>query len=111
MTRTADINLCYGKYSKDEDMRVRQTIINNSDANLAISIHQNSYTTERVRGAQVFCYKGSEEGIKAGNIVTEELEKEFFTHSSSLNVSFISCIDAMEHIFFSSIIYRMTSIS
>lgn len=76
MTRTADINLCYGKYSKAEDMRMRQMIIDNSNASIAISIHQNSYSTERTRGAQVFCYKGSVEGKKAGIILTEELEKE-----------------------------------
>ncbi|MDF2821535.1 MAG: putative rane protein [Clostridiales bacterium] len=75
MTRTADIQLCQGSYSKAEDMRIRQTIIDNGDASLAISIHQNSYSTERTRGAQVFCYRGSVEGKKAGVIFTEELEK------------------------------------
>lgn len=76
MTRTADIQLCQGKYSKSEDMRIRQTIIDNSEAAIAISIHQNSYSTERTRGAQVFCYKGSVEGKRAGEVFTKELEKE-----------------------------------
>ncbi len=56
---------------KAEDMKKRIEIINESDAGLAISIHQNSYTTEDVKGAQVFYFTHSKEGKMMAEIMQE----------------------------------------
>lgn len=53
----SDGNGLYGVYSKDykiRDMRARKEIINNSNADMLISIHMNSFTSSTLRGAQVF---------------------------------------------------------
>lgn len=54
MTRSADIHLCGDKYSKKEDLNARIDMINNSDTDLFISIHTNSFTNPKYFGAQVF---------------------------------------------------------
>ena len=56
MTRTEDIGL-YSETDSNKkrvDLNKRVEIINNSDAAFAISIHQNSFSQENVKGAQVF---------------------------------------------------------
>lgn len=59
------------KNKKTSDMKNRCQIINSSDADIMISIHQNSYESPSVKGAQVFYCKGSEEGKElAYNIQT-----------------------------------------
>lgn len=64
MTRESD----HGLYSDDtinkkaEDMQKRCQIISDSDSLFTISIHQNSYPTSDIRGAQVFYYGQSEKG-------------------------------------------------
>jgi N-acetylmuramoyl-L-alanine amidase len=56
LTRTDDQGLCVEgqSWDKDEDMRLRKQIVLCSNADMLISIHQNSFTDSRVRGAQVF---------------------------------------------------------
>ena len=46
------------------DLKERVRIMNESKADLAVSIHQNSYHEESVFGAQVFYYTDSKEGEK-----------------------------------------------
>lgn len=56
LTRTDDNGL-YGVYTKDykiKDMKARKNIINNSQADMLISIHMNSFIQSKYRGAQVF---------------------------------------------------------
>lgn len=64
MTRTDDEGLYSAGSSnkKNEDLKKRCDIIDNSNAVFAISIHQNSYHEGNVKGAQVFYHKASEEG-------------------------------------------------
>lgn len=50
------------KNKKREDMNKRVEIINSANADLTVSIHQNSFTDGQYKGAQVFYYTGSEEG-------------------------------------------------
>ena len=57
-----DENGLYGVYSKDykiRDMKARKEIINNSNANLLISVHMNSFIQNKYRGAQVFYDNGN----------------------------------------------------
>lgn len=66
MTREEDCMLAEtgSTNKKVEDMKARVEKINDSQANLAVSIHQNSYQEEGVKGAQVFYYSHSQEGQK-----------------------------------------------
>lgn len=59
--------------SKSEDMQKRVSIINEKKPALAVSVHQNSYSSEEVHGAQVFYYTNSAEGEKAARIMQEAL--------------------------------------
>lgn len=60
---------------KVSDMKKRVEIINNSNAILAVSIHQNSFTQEEIKGAQVFYYTGSAAGKEYAGILQEQLKK------------------------------------
>ena len=53
MTRTEDKGL---DDTKIGDMKERVELINGTKPNLAVSIHQNSYTQEEIKGAQVFYF-------------------------------------------------------
>lgn len=77
MVRTDDSGLYSEGDSnkKSADMRKRVDLINNSGAALAISIHQNSFAQESIKGAQVFYYRDSEEGKKFAEIMQEQLKK------------------------------------
>lgn len=64
MTR-ADDNGLYSENDtnkKAADMKKRCQIIKSSGCDLCVSIHQNSYTSSNVHGAQMFYYKNSAEG-------------------------------------------------
>lgn len=77
MTRESD----HGLYSDDtinkkvEDMQKRCQIISDSDSLFTISIHQNSYPTSDIRGAQVFYYGQSEKG----KLLAEALQHSLVT--------------------------------
>lgn len=60
---------------KMEDLKNRLALIDASGADMAVSIHQNSYTSEGVHGAQVFYFESSQEGEKAAVIMQEQLRK------------------------------------
>ncbi len=77
MIREEDIGLYEESDSnkKVADMRKRVDIINSSNAILAISIHQNSFTQESVKGAQVFYYSNSPQGKVYANIMQNQLIK------------------------------------
>jgi len=58
---------------KAEDMQKRVALINETKPDCVISIHQNSYSQESVKGAQVFYYQSSIEGKKLGEIMQSKL--------------------------------------
>ncbi len=58
---------------KAADMKRRCGIIEESSADITVSIHQNSYTEPNVSGAQVFYYKHSSQGRKLAEIFQERL--------------------------------------
>lgn len=59
---------------KAADMKKRVDIINGSKAALAVSIHQNSYTSEAIKGAQVFYYTKSGQGEDFAKIMQTQLK-------------------------------------
>lgn len=75
MTRTTDSGMTENgnELGKVSDLEARVKLINESNANLAISIHQNSYTSAEVKGAQVFYFDASSEGMEAAKIMQESL--------------------------------------
>ena len=60
---------------KQQDMKRRCSEINESGADLAVSIHQNSYTQESVCGPQVFYYETSAKGKELAEILQETLNQ------------------------------------
>lgn len=79
MTRTEDVSLCDESGSgskKASDMKKRVEIVNASNADLCISIHQNSYNASEVKGAQVFYYSKSEEGKNFAEILQSVLKSD-----------------------------------
>lgn len=71
LTRT-DENGLYKESDKKKkltDLQNRCKIIEDSNAQIVVSIHHNSYTKPEVKGAQVFYYKDDEEGRKLAKCV------------------------------------------
>ncbi len=75
MTREGD----EGLYDEDasnkkvQDMKKRIEIIEQTAPDLTVSIHQNSYPEEYVKGAQVFYYTGSTEGEKMAEFLQKSM--------------------------------------
>ena len=78
MTREEDKDLASENAAnrKNEDLRARVHLLQETSPVLMVSIHQNSYPEADVDGAQVFYYSGSEEGKLLGTIVQESLKSE-----------------------------------
>lgn len=77
MTRDSDDGLYSSgdKNKKSADMRKRIDIITEAKPDIAISIHQNSFTQESSKGAQVFYHVSSDEGKKLAEIIQEQMKK------------------------------------
>ena len=75
MTRDSDSGLYSPTDSrkKTSDMQKRCQIMNESKADLAVSIHQNSYHDEEISGGQVFYYADSAPGKR----LAERIQKRF----------------------------------
>lgn len=77
MTREED----YGLYLETDtnkklaDMKARCKIIEESKADIVVSIHQNSFAKESVHGAQVFYYKHSQEGKRLAECLQSAFSK------------------------------------
>ncbi len=82
MTREGEDGLYQSGESnkKVQDMKNRVAFIDSSGADLAVSIHQNSYSEEYVKGAQVFYYATSIQGKAMAEVMqktfAETLDKE-----------------------------------
>lgn len=76
MTRTED----NGLYKEDDvnkkaaDLRARCEIAEEENADLLISIHQNSFSDSNVRGGQTFYYTHSVKGKKMASLIQEHLK-------------------------------------
>ena len=77
MTREEDVGLYQESdpNKKRADLNNRVDMIHSSNADLAISIHQNSFTEEYVKGAQVFYYQQSEQGKKLAEMIQAQLKE------------------------------------
>lgn len=75
MTRTADAGLHDSDASnkKVQDMKRRLELIDEASPEVTVSIHQNSYPEEYVKGAQVFYYTGSSEGKRLAEDIQAQL--------------------------------------
>ncbi|HWT26916.1 MAG TPA: N-acetylmuramoyl-L-alanine amidase [Mobilitalea sp.] len=77
MTREEDILLASDTDSnkKRADMNNRVHIIRDNKADLAISIHQNSYPEEYVKGSQVFYHAKSDQGKRLADMIQEQIRE------------------------------------
>jgi len=75
LTRDSNKGLYHrtARNKKVEDMKKRCEIINKEKPVFTISIHQNSYTSPEIQGAQVFYYGQSENGKKLAEILQTAL--------------------------------------
>ncbi|MCM1173386.1 MAG: N-acetylmuramoyl-L-alanine amidase CwlD [Clostridium sp.] len=75
LTRESDTSLAIegATNKKTSDMNKRMEITNSARANLLVSVHQNSFTDPKVKGAQVFYYKNSKESEDIAVTVQAEL--------------------------------------
>lgn len=75
LTRDSDAGLypADATNKKAADMQKRCQLITEANPVFTISIHQNSYTTPDIKGAQVFYYGQSAGGEKLANILQESL--------------------------------------
>lgn len=59
--------------NKKADMAERKAIANESGGDILVSVHQNSFPSNRAAGAQVFYHKQSPAGKRLGELVQESL--------------------------------------
>ncbi len=71
-TRTEDSSL---SQSKRADLKCRADMANGKNADMFISIHQNSFPQPGAKGAQVFYYKGSQEGKRLAESIQARLRE------------------------------------
>ena len=76
MTRQEDKGLYQegSQNKKVEDMKNRVLLIHETQPDCAVSIHQNSYPEEEVKGAQVFYYEDSAEGKRLAECIQEQMK-------------------------------------
>lgn len=76
MTREKDEALCSTNetYKKSTDMINRVKIIEDSKADITVSIHQNSFTSSSSKGAQVFYYNNSEKSRQLADLIQETMK-------------------------------------
>jgi N-acetylmuramoyl-L-alanine amidase len=74
MTRDEDIELApEADNRKLSDMKERIALITREEADVVISIHQNSYTSPQVYGAQCFYYSSSPEGKTLAGMLQQQI--------------------------------------
>ncbi len=76
LTRDQDMGLYSSSdaHKKMADMRKRCQLIEEAKPDVVISIHQNSYHEEAIRGGQVFYYKTSVRGKKLAQILQKRFD-------------------------------------
>lgn len=83
LTRDSDEGL-YPEHTdnkKAADMQMRCQIITEANPVFTVSLHQNSYPSPEIKGAQVFYYEQSEQGKK----LAESIQKNLIEHADPQN--------------------------
>ncbi|GFI61007.1 germination-specific N-acetylmuramoyl-L-alanine amidase [Clostridiales bacterium] len=70
--------------TKKSDMAERKNITNNSGGDILISIHQNSFTSGKASGAQVFYYKTSDEGKRLAETIQKSMAETIDSSNTRL---------------------------
>lgn len=80
---------------KRDDMQKRKQIIDNSGADIVVSIHMNSFPLSSSHGAQVFYAKGNVSGEKLAQSVQSSIQTNFVTRGSASVGDFyiLNCTD------------------
>ena len=73
MTRENEMDLCGDKFIKKEDMMKRSKFINNYNPLLVLSIHMNTYSNEKYKGAQVFYSNANSKSVDLANLIQNKL--------------------------------------
>lgn len=60
---------------KRQDLKERKNIANSENVDLLVSVHQNSFPKESVKGAQVFYYNGSQNSQKLAETIQKRLKE------------------------------------
>lgn len=83
MTRDTDEDLADADASnkKQQSLQRRCELVEEVQPDCVISIHQNSFTDENVRGAQVFYYTKSQEGNRLAEILQNHLVEKLDTEN------------------------------
>ena len=71
LTRNEDEAL---RENKKDDLKERIAIAEEGEVDIIVSIHQNSFTQEEIKGAQVFYFKNSNEGEKLAKCIQNRLK-------------------------------------
>lgn len=76
LTRDSDAGLYKASDTQKKlaDMKERCRIMNETNPDLVVSIHQNSYHQEGISGAQVFYYKKSEKGKRLAELIQKRFD-------------------------------------
>ena len=87
MTRETDAALAEGRGRafKKRDMEMRKDIIKDVRPNMVISIHQNSYTSHNLRGAQVFYDKSSDISKQIADLIQKEFQNSLPNANKSIS--------------------------
>lgn len=81
---------------KKSEMQKRKQIIDNSNADLVISVHMNSFNLSSCKGAQVFYAKGNENGKNLASSVQSFIAEGFSTAKKTASVGdyfVLNCTD------------------
>lgn len=101
MTRKTQFGLSEDnkKWTKQGDMRCRKEIVEESGADLVVSIHQNAYPSVSTRGGQVFYLKGQESSKNFALCVQERINALYTKHGVKERVAtpskyyILNCVD------------------
>jgi len=70
LTRATDVAL---GDTKNTDLKARTTMPTDMQAHIFVSIHQNAFPSDKVKGAQAFYFDGSDEGKRLAEAIQERI--------------------------------------
>lgn len=84
MTRESDNGLYSqgDKNKKNADMKKRVEIIKNADPTIVISIHQNSFSQESSKGAQIFYHNNSAQGKVLADLIQQQIKDDLMPNNN-----------------------------